>query len=197
MNDAVQEPEPAESELAEPEPAEPETAEQTGPEVSLNPVPRRSRLLALAIPTAVLVTAAGAAFLGWKYAASRDVQAAAGDSVAAAQDATVAILSYRADTAGTELVAARDRLTGAFLDSYTKLVTDVVIPGAKEKNITAVATVPAAASVSASADHAVALVFVDQTVTEGTSAPTHTNWSVRVTLDKVDGRWLVAGFDPV
>ena len=49
----------------------------------------------------------------------------------------------------TELHAARDLLTGDFRDSYTSLTNDVVIPGAKQKQISAVATVPAAASVSA------------------------------------------------
>ena len=44
----------------------------------------------------------------------------------------------------------------------------MVIPGAKEKQISAVATVPAAASVSAEPNHAVVLVFVNQTVVVGT-----------------------------
>ena len=157
-----------------------------------------SRLLTFAVlPAVATLSAVGAGFLGWQYASSRDALSAANDSVAAARDTTVAILSYRAGTADKDLTSARDRLTGAFLDSYTKLVNDVVIPGAKEKNITAVAQVPAAASVSATATHAFALVFVDQTVTADKDAPTDTHWSVRVTLDKVGGRWLVAGFDPV
>lgn len=194
MNDRVEEPEdtPAEADLEENVVPEVDTLDSEAP-----PTAPRSKVVTLAVPAAALVAAAGAAFLGWKYAASRDLQAAAADSVAAARDTTVAMLTYRADTAGTDLIAARDRLTGTFLDSYTKLVNDVVIPSAKRKNITAVATVPAAASVSATADHAVALLFIDQTVAEGNSPPANTNWSVRVTLDKVDGRWLVAGFDPV
>ena len=114
-----------------------------------------------------------------------------------ARDTTAAILSYQADTAERDLNAARDRLTGSFLDEYTKLINEVVIPGAKEKKISAVATVPAGGSVSATPDQAVALVFIDQTVTVGGSAPTNTASSVRVTLDRVDGRWLVSGFEPV
>ena len=73
----------------------------------------------------------------------------------------------------------------------------MVIPGAKEKQISAVATVPAAASVSADLNHAVVLVFVNQTVVVGTEAPTDTASSVRIGLDKVDGRWLISKFDPV
>ena len=81
--------------------------------------------------------------------------------------------------------------------SIEQLVGDVVAPGAKQQHITAVAKVPAAASVSATEDHAVVLVFVDQTTTIGNDAPTQTTSSVRVTLDRVRGRWLISQFDPV
>ena len=47
-----------------------------------------------------------------------------------------------------------------------------MIPGAKQKQISAVANVPAVASVSANPDHAVVLVFVNQTVIVGDGAPT-------------------------
>ena len=119
------------------------------------------------------------------------------ESVQAAIDGTVALLSYRPDTVEKDLEAAKSRLTGTFLDAYTSLTHDVVIPGAKQKQISAVATVPAAASTSATATHAVVLLFVDQTVIVGKEAPTNTASSVRVTLDKVDGRWLISQFDPV
>jgi Mce-associated membrane protein len=122
---------------------------------------------------------------------------ASAESVRAATDGTIALLSYRPDTVQKELEAAQGRLTGTFLDSYKSLTHDVVIPGAKEKQISAVATVPAAASTSATENHAVVLLFVDQTVIVGKDAPTNTASSVRVTLDKVEGRWLISQFDPV
>jgi Mce-associated membrane protein len=40
-------------------------------------------------------------------------------------------------------------------------------------------------------------VFVNQAVTVDGGAPSGTASSVRVTLDKVDDRWLVSAFDPV
>jgi Mce-associated membrane protein len=51
--------------------------------------------------------------------------------------------------------------------------------------------------VSADPRHAVVLVFVNQTVVVGQTAPTDTASSVRVTLDKVGDRWLISKFDPV
>jgi Mce-associated membrane protein len=41
------------------------------------------------------------------------------------------------------------------------------------------------------------LLFVDQTVIVGKTAPTNTASSVRVTLDRIDDRWLISQFDPV
>jgi Mce-associated membrane protein len=159
---------------------------------------RWSRVLAFGVlPVLVLVIATGAAFLKWQDAWVRGSGVAGIESVAAAKDSTVALLSYQPDTVDKDLGAARDRLSGSFKNSYTQLIHDVVIPGAKKQHISAVAAVPAAASVSATPKHAVALLFVDQTVTVGNDAPTGTSSIVRVTMDKIGGRWLISAFDPV
>ncbi|WP_372494664.1 hypothetical protein [Mycobacterium colombiense] len=155
-------------------------------------------MLAYAVlPGLAMVLATGAGYLKWQDSTARESQAAAAQSVAAATDSTIALLSYKPDTVEKDLGAARDRMTGQFKDAYTQLIHNVVIPGAKQKQISATATVPAVASVTASANHAVVLVFVDQTITVGNDTPTDTASSVRVTLDKLDGRWLIAHFDPV
>ena len=149
------------------------------------------------LPAIALLLALGAGYLKWMDNSVRNDQFARDESIKAAKDSTVALLSYKPDTVEQQLGAARDLLTGDFRDSYTSLTNDVVIPGAKQKQISAVATVPAVASVSAKPNQAVVLVFVNQTVIVGQSAPTDTASSVRVTLDKVGDRWLIAKFDPV
>jgi Mce-associated membrane protein len=93
--------------------------------------------------------------------------------------------------------AGRDRLTGTFRDAYTSLTNDVVKPGSKQKQISAVAAVPAAASISATENQAVVLVFVNQTIVVGNDAPSSTASSFKVTLEKRGDRWLISGFDPV
>lgn len=145
----------------------------------------------------MLLFACGAAYLKWDYESGRDDAAARTQSVSAATESTIALLSYQTDTVDAQLNAARNRLTGTFQDAYTHLIHDVVIPGAKQKRISAVATVPAAGAVSATAHHAVVMVFVDQSITVGTDAPTSTASSVKVTLDKVAGKWLISDFTPV
>ncbi|OBH11739.1 hypothetical protein [Mycobacterium sp. E1747] len=149
------------------------------------------------LPGLALLMALGAAFLKWQDWSVRNSQIARIESVAAARDSTIALLSYKPDSVEKDLDAARDRLTGTFKESYTKLTHDVVIPGAKEKRISAAATVAAAASVKATPAHATALLFVDQSTIVGNEAPTDTASSVRVTLDKINGRWLVSAFDPI
>jgi Mce-associated membrane protein len=175
---------------------EPDAADDQPPARARRRV-RWLRLIAVLLPVLALVLASVAGFLKWQDASLRDAAVARAESVRAATDSTIALLSYRPDTVQKDLEAARGRLTGTFLDAYTKLTHDVVIPGAKQKQISAVATVPGAASKSATANHAVVLVFVNQTVIVGQDAPTNTASSVRVTLDKVGDRWLISGFDPV
>ena len=167
-----------------------------------DPQPKRSldwkRVLAYGVlPGLALVLALTAGFFKWQDNSVRDGDKARAESVQVAKDSTIALLSYKPDTVEQQLDAARDLLTGEFQESYTSLTHEVVIPGAKQKQISAVATVPAAASVSADPGHAVVLVFVNQTVVVGADAPTDTASSVRVELEKHGDRWLIAKFDPV
>jgi Mce-associated membrane protein len=157
-----------------------------------------SRVLAYGVlPAVALLLTAAAGYLKWVAGSADDLAQARAESVRAASEDAVALLSYKADSVERDLGAARERLTGEFKDAYTELTRQVVIPGAKEKHITAVAKVNSAAPVSVTPNHAVALLFVDQTVTVGGGAPTDTQPVIRVTLDKVNGRWLVSHFDPV
>jgi Mce-associated membrane protein len=149
------------------------------------------------LPVLAFLLASAAGYLKWQDASVRDAGVARAESMQAATEGTIALLSYRPDTVQKDLDAAKTRLTGTFLTAYSSLTHDVVIPGSKQKHISAVATVPAAASTSATANHAVVLLFVNQTIIVGDGAPTSTASSVRVTLDKIDGRWLISQFDPV
>ena len=151
----------------------------------------RDRLRRLAVPALATLLVIASGWLLWDGSARRGAEHAGNDAVQAARESIAAILSYRPDTAEKDLDrAARERLTGRFLDDYTQLIKTVVVPNAKQKSVTAAARVPAVAVVSAAA-------YVDQALTVGKEAPTQTNSSVRVTMEKVDGRWLVAGFDPI
>lgn len=147
------------------------------------------------LPGMALLLAMAAGFLKWHDSSIRDTDIARSQSVKAAKDSAIALLSFRSDCIEKDVAAARERLTGGFRDSYTQVTQEALIPNAKEQHVSAIAHVPAAASVSATENHAVVLVFVDQMVTIGNSPPADSSSSVRVILDKSGERWLVSGFD--
>jgi len=157
---------------------------------------RRHLRAAAAGALTVLLIASGI-WLFWDAASRREADRAGSDAVQAARDSIVEMLTYQPDTADQKLNAARGRLTGPFLESYNQLIQTVVIPSAKQKKITAAAKVPAAAAVSAGDDRAIVLAYVDQTLALGTAPPTRTNSTVRVTMENVDGVWLISDFDPI
>ncbi|WP_232078820.1 hypothetical protein [Mycobacterium florentinum] len=169
----------------------------TDPAASAGRGGRWVRLLVfLVLPALTMLAGAGAAWLKYDEATARATDDTRAASVGIAGDATVAMLTYTADTAESKLTAAANLLTGPFRQSYENFVKTVVIPGAKQKQISATATVAAAASVSATETSAVVLVFVDQVIVAGKDAPTNTASAVEVTLTKVGGKWLVSGFEP-
>lgn len=152
----------------------------------------------LVLPLLVVAAALGVGFLKWQLdSAAVPSGGTAAAPVAAATEGVVAMLSYRPDRVREDLTAAGERMTGEFRTEYTTLINDVVAPGAEEQRISAVAAVPAAALVSADADRARVLVYIDQTTTVGAEPPTETRSSAHVEMERVGNTWLIAGFEPV
>lgn len=149
------------------------------------------------LPTLTVLLGGGAGYLAWETMSAHLLQRARVDSVHAATDGTLALLAYQPDTAEKSLGAARELLTGKFKTSYAVFTHQHVIPGAREQRVTSVVTVPAAASVQATINHAVVMVFVNQTFIRDQNPPTSTASDVRVTLEKVGHRWLISDFTPV
>jgi Mce-associated membrane protein len=147
------------------------------------------------LPTLALLLAIAAGVLKWKDSSVRNTELARSESVAAARDSTIALLTFRFDTVDRDVAAARERLTGSFRATYTQRTQEELIPNAKERRVSATAVVPGAASESATHNHAVVLVFVNQTIKIGDAAPADAVSSARVTLDKIGERWLVSDFD--
>lgn len=108
------------------------------------------------------------------------------------------MLAYDFADVDNQLAAAADGLTGSFRDDYTTLVQETIAPGAKEKQLTVQVSVQAAAPVSTTPDEAVVLLYLNQTTTSADAPDARTSGSrVRVSLQKVDDRWLVDQLTPV
>ncbi|MDV7245100.1 MULTISPECIES: twin-arginine translocation pathway signal [Rhodococcus] len=124
-----------------------------------------------------------------------DVRAAVTDT---ASQGAVALLSYTPDTVASVVDTARGRLTGEFLDYYSKFTTEVVVPAAQESQVATEATVAAAGPVDVQADTATVLLFVNQTTTSAAEPePATTATSINVELTRSGDDWLISGFDPV
>ena len=198
---AVELTEPADIDEAE-SAAEAESADQPGDAAA----PRRARqgfgryVGAILVAAALLISAGVAGWLYYyQYRPDQQTNAAA-ESVAldAAKNGTIALLSYSPDSLDKDFAAAKSNLTGDFLSYYTKFTEQIVTPAAKEKQVKTAASVVRAAVSEIHPDSAVALVFINQVTTskenpDGAFAAS----SVKVSLQKADGRWLISAFDPV
>ncbi|OBH05460.1 MULTISPECIES: hypothetical protein [unclassified Mycobacterium] len=117
---------------------------------------------------------------------------------AAASEATVALLSYSADSLDKDFAKARSHLTGDFLSYYDQFSQQTVAPMAKQKSMKTTAKVTGAAVSELHPDSAVALVFVDQvTTTKDSPQPSVAVRSVLVKMSRVGGNWLITKFSPV
>jgi Mce-associated membrane protein len=148
------------------------------------------------------VLAAATSIGVWQTIDNRELDA--GDSAAARQtvvdtvkSTVVKMLTYTPDNADTTLNSVKSLLTGKFRDSFSDLVDQAVIPGAKEKNITATAQVVAAGVESLTRDKASVLAFINQRTTVPPAAPSDAASSVHVGLQKINGPWLIDAFDPI
>jgi Mce-associated membrane protein len=160
----------------------------------------RRHWLAIALSAALI---ASAALTGWMffsvYKPDRATDAQAVQSaIRAASDGTVALLSYSPDSLDKDFAAAKSKLTGSFLSYYTQFTEQIVAPAAKQKAVKTQAAVVRAAVSEIGPDKAVVLVFINQT-TQSKDRPdaSFINSSVRVSLQKIDGGWLISSFDPV
>jgi Mce-associated membrane protein len=153
-------------------------------------------ILATALVIAAMGLAAGL-FL-FQYRPDRQIDdAAAHRAIGAASDGAVAALSYSPDNLDHDFAKAKSYLTGDFLAYYNKF-TDLIAPMAQQKHITQTAKVVRAAVSELHPNSAVVLVFLNQTATSKEKPqPVISPSSVRVTLTKVSGSWLISNFDPV
>jgi Mce-associated membrane protein len=156
----------------------------------------RSILLAASVIAAVGLV--GGLFF-FQYRPDRQIDdAAAHRAIRAASDGAVAALSYSPDSMDRDFANAKSHLTGEFLAYYNKFTEQLVAPMVQQKHITQTAKVVRAAVSELHPELAVVLVFLNQTATSNDKPqPLVTPSSVRVTVTKVNGSWLISKMDPL
>jgi Mce-associated membrane protein len=117
-------------------------------------------------------------------------------AVKAASEGAVALLSYSPDTLDRDISNAKSRVTEHYLAYYQQFADQIVGPAAQRGRVTTAATVVRAAPAELHPNSAVILVFVKlKSASNQTREPILTSSSVRVTLTKVSGSWLIEKFD--
>ena len=123
--------------------------------------------------------------------------AAAQRAIRAASAGAVATVSYSSDSMDRDFANAKSHLTGDFLAYYDKFTKEIVTPMVQQKHIAQTAAVIRAAVSELHPNSAVVLVFLNETTTSKDKRETLTTpSSVRITLTKVDGSWLISKLDP-
>lgn len=171
-----------------------ETAEEPAePEPSCT----RSRVrLPVVLGALALVLALTCAVLRWLTVSEDQSATARDEAVQAAKEITAQMLSYETETVDQQLTAARDRMTGDFLGTYTAMINEV-IPAAHAQQIAAVAEVLRAGTVSVKPGTVELVMFVNQSVQVGNHMPQKTPSVARATMVKEGDRWLLSEYEPV
>lgn len=179
---------------------EPTQQEEPAAASSAKPVWSVTRLVA-AVLGGLFVVSAGLA--GWLYfgvlRADQQLGPAGEQAVMnAAADGAVAVLTYAPKTMEQDFAAAESHLTGDFLSHYTDFTQKVVTPAVKEKEVQTIAAVVRKGIVSLRPNSAEVLIYLNQTTISKTNPDgSYSMSSVKVGLEKHDGKWLISSFDPV
>jgi Mce-associated membrane protein len=175
----------------------------TSDDTSTGEVKRRVAAVPVGPLVLLLALLAAGGLTGWlfftQYRPDEQTDSAVAQNVVnAARDGTVALLSYKPDTIDQDLAAAKSHLSGDFLNYYSDFTKQVVTPAAKSKGVTTTAQVVGAAVSELHPDSAVVLVFINQVTTSNERPdPAMASSSVKVSLNKVNGQWLITKFEPV
>ncbi|UMB72177.1 hypothetical protein MKK62_07800 [Mycobacterium paraterrae] len=170
--------------------------------MSTGEVRRRAGIPVVPLVLLVALLAAGG-LAGWlfftQYRPDQETDHAVEQSVVnAARDGTVALLSYKPDTLDQDFAAAKSHLSGDFLNYYSDFTKQVVTPAAKSKGVSTTAQVVGAAVSDLHPNSAEVLVFVNQaTASKERPDPSMAASSVRVSLSRMNGQWLITKFDPL
>ncbi|WP_375538484.1 twin-arginine translocation pathway signal [Mycolicibacterium sp. CBMA 234] len=168
--------------------------------VSIKNLSIKTLWLPIALALLVVAAAALAGSLYWtQYRPDKQTDAAAERTVIdAASAGAVALLSYSPDTLDKDFSAAKSHLTGDFLTYYSQFSQQIVAPAAKQRGVKTTASVVQSAVSELRPDSAVVLLFIDQdTRSAERPQPSLAASSVRVTMAKSGGNWLISKFDPI
>lgn len=154
---------------------------------------RRPNLLFVVVLAVVLALLLTASTLTLRARAAQRTERARTAAVTAAESDAADLLSYDYRHLGRDFARARGELTGRFARDYRRTTKTVVRPTARQVKAVVTADVVASSVEQASQNEVVVLLFVNQTTTSTrVDGPRVDLNRVRMTMRRVDGRWLVS-----
>lgn len=163
--------------------------EEAGVEVEDLPGPAPRNVLVPALGAALAIAVAGAGFLGWQVWEQSRINQAREDVQRTAVSYAEVLTSVDSNQVDENFRQILDGATGEFKDMYSKSSVELrqlLI----ENKATAHGVVVESAVQSVSTDKAVVLLFVDQSVSNMKLPDPRIDRSrMKMTLEKVDGRW--------
>jgi Mce-associated membrane protein len=153
---------------------------------------RRPSLRNAALAAAFVVLLAATAFLGWQVFQQHQLRQASEEAERAAVSYAQVLTSIDSDKVDENFKEVLDGATGEFKDMYSQSSVELR-QLLVENKATARGVVEESAVQSASKDKAVVLLFVDQSVSNTKLPDPRIDRSrMKMTLEKVDGRWLAS-----
>jgi Mce-associated membrane protein len=152
--------------------------------------------LLVGVAVVTLLLGGAAAVVAATVPSDRSVDEASGAARAAAERAIVPILSYDAGDLEASKTAAEGYLTGSYRKEYAKLFDGVIAANAPSTGTVVHAELVRSGVVRADDDRVQVFLLVDQSRTNKADKKpvVYKNW-VTVTMEQVDGDWLVSGLD--
>lgn len=154
-------------------------------------------LTVIALVPVVIVLAAAAVILLIRWQSGRSADSARTAAVSAANEKVPALLSYSYAAFGTALTRAKTDTTPQFGVTYAKLMSSQVEAEATKDHVVTQATVSGTAIESAGSGSVTVLMFLNQqTKTDAKASSVLNDTAVRVTMQDVNGTWLVGNLAP-
>jgi Mce-associated membrane protein len=156
---------------------------------------RRANVARWAAATILAAVLAGAGYEGWLLFQHHQKEVAAAQALTTAKKYILALTSVDTNAIDKNFTEVLDGSTGEFKDMYTKSSAQLRQTLIDNKAAAHGSVVDAAVQ-SATEDKVVVVLFVDQSVSNGASPTPQLDRSrVKMTMEKVDGRWLASKVD--
>lgn len=153
---------------------------------------RRGKVVRRAAAAVLAIVVAGAGYEGWLLFQQHQKDVAAAQALTAAKKYILALTSVDTNAIDKNFAEVLDGSTGEFKDMYTKSSAQLRQTLIDNKAAAHGSVVDAAVQ-SATEDKVDVVLFVDQSVSNGTAPTPQLDRSrVKMTMEKVDGRWLAS-----